>query len=354
MIPASHPSLPTGLILVLLFCALLCVPAVSAVTLTPGSSTTTTIAQGDPVYIRGIATGQPQAGLQVWFIGYNFAKVSTVQINDDDSYEYELQKVDTTNLAAGQYFVLVQHPMMNGQFDVIYDASTGTVKNVQTGKTVYRFTGSGSLQSTDSATALMQAVNSQNIDDTFASVSFYVGQPAVAIRPIGDRTTGDKFTINGTTSLAPGDKLTVDITSSSFRPTSKNAPSGFSGASGTVAVVAGSGGKNTWSFDVDASSFTPDEYIVKVSAVEQDATASATFNVLCSSSGDTCGIPVIAANTTVAAPGAVTTAAPSVSTTVITTTGSPATTATTKASLPAAASVLGLVAAAGLLRKKLK
>ena len=350
MIPASHPSLPTGLILVLFFCALLCVPAVSAVTLTPGSSTTTTIAQGDPVYIRGIATGQPQVGLQVWFIGYNFAKVSTVQVNDDDSYEYELQKADTANLASGQYFVLVQHPMMNGQFDVVYDASTGTVKNVQTGKTVYRFTGSGSLQSTDSATALMQAVNSQNIDDTFASVSFYVGQPTVAISPIGDKTTGDKFTINGTTSLAPGDKLTVDITSSSFQPTSKNAPSGFSGASGTVTVVAGSGGKNTWSFDVDTSSFTPDEYIVKVSAVEQDAIASARFNVLCSSSGNTCGIPVIAANTTVTAPGTVTTAAPSASATA-TTTVIPATTATTKASLPAAACLLGLVAAAVLLRK---
>lgn len=352
MIPASHPSIPTGLILVLFFCALLCVPAVSAVTLTPGSSTTTTIAQGDPVYIRGIATGQPQAGLQVWFIGYNFAKVSTVQVNDDDSYEYELQKADTANLAPGQYFVLVQHPMMNGQFDVIYDASTGTVKNVQTGKTVYRFTGSGSLQSTDSATALMQAVNSQNIDDTFASVSFYVGSPTVTIDTIGDKaSTSANFTIHGTTSLAPGDKLTVDITSSSFRPTSKNAPSGFSGASGTVTVVAGSGGKNTWSFDVDTSSFTPDEYIVKVSAVEQDATASATFNVLCSSSGDTCGIPVIAANTTVTAPGAVTTAAPSVSATAITTTVIPATTATTKASLPAAACILGLVAAAVLLRK---
>ena len=116
---------------------------------------------------------------------------------------YELQKSDTANLAPGQYFVLIQHPMMNGRFDVVYDASSGSVTNVQTGKTIYKFTGSGSLQSTDSVTALIQAVGSQNIDDTFATVSFYVASPMATINPIGDKHTGDKFTINGTTSLAP-------------------------------------------------------------------------------------------------------------------------------------------------------
>ena len=278
-----------------LICAAISIPGVAAVTLTPGSSaTTTTISQGDPVYIRGIATGHPQVGLQAWFIGYNFAKVSTVQVNDDNSYEYELRKSDTANLAPGQYFVLIQHTMMNGRFDVVYDASSGAVTDVQTGKTIYKFTGSGSLQSTNSATALIQAVGSQNIDDTFATVSFYVSSPTATINPIGDRQTGDKFTINGTTSLAPGDDLMVEIYSSSYVPTTKTQSSGFSGASGVVKVVAGSGGRNTWSFDVDASTFAPDEYLVKVSGVLQDVTASTYFNVLCSGSGGTCSVPMSA------------------------------------------------------------
>ena len=283
---------------ILLLAIAICIPCAAAVTLTPGSSaTTTTISQGDPVYIRGIATGHPQAGLQVWFIGYNFAKVSTVQVNADNTYEYELQKSDTANLATGQYFVLIQHPMMNGQFDVTYDASSGAVTDVQTGKILYKFTGSGSLQSPNAATALIQAVGSQNIDDTFATVSFYVSSPTAAINPIGDKYTGDKFTMNGTTSLAPGDDLLVEITSSSYSPTTKTQSSGFSGASGMTKVVAGSGGRNTWSFDVDASSFAPDEYLVKVSGVLQDVTTSTTFNVLSCGSGDTCSVP--ASNTTV-------------------------------------------------------
>jgi hypothetical protein len=339
-------------ICLLLLAIAISIPCAAAVTLTPGSSaTTTTISQGDPVYIRGIATGHPQAGLQIWFIGYNFARVSTVQVNDDNTYEYELQKADTANLAPGQYFVLIQHPMMNGRFDVVYDASSGSVTNVQTGKTIYKFTGSGSLQGTDSVTALMNAIGSQNIDDTFATVTFYVGSPTVTITPIGDKHTGDTFTINGTTSLAAGDELTVEITSSSYTPTSKTQPSGFSGASGTVNVVAGSNGLNTWSFDVDTSSFTPDEYIVKVSGVLQDVTTSTTFNVVCSGTGDTCSVPALAS--------AVTTAAPVIINTSATTTTIPDTAADTSTSIPVTtqrspvpvALCIGSIAAVLLLRR---
>jgi hypothetical protein len=286
-----------------LICIAMGITCAAAVNLTPGDSgTTTTISQGDPVFIRGIATGHPQVGLQIWFIGYNFARVSTIQVNDDNTYEYELQKADTANLAPGQYFVLIQHPMMNGQFDVVYDASSGSVTNMLTGKTIYKFTGSGSLQSTDSITALMNAIGSQNIDDTFATVSFYVGSPTVTIVPIGDKHTGDTFTINGTTSLAAGDELIVEIISSSYTPTSKTQPSGFSGASGTVNVVAGSSGRNTWSFNVDTSSFTPDEYIVKVTGVLQDVTTSTTFSVVCSGTGDTCSVPALASTVTTTVP----------------------------------------------------
>jgi hypothetical protein len=353
MVRLSHTGHIVPLLCLLLIGFLAAVPAVSAVTLTPGSSaTTTTISQGDPVYIRGIATGHPQAGLQIWFIGYNFVKISNVQVNSDNSYEYELSKADTANLATGQYFVLVQHPMMNGQFDVTYDSATGSVKNQISGQTLFKMTGSNSLQSTNAAAALIQAVANQNIDDTFATVSFFVSNPTVVIAPIGDKHTGDVFTINGTTSLAPGDNLQVEIVSSSYQPTTKNQPSGFSGASGMVRVVAGSGGKNTWSFDVDTSTFTPDEYIVKVSGVEQAATASTTFNVLCAGSGDTCGLPVITTPATTTT--ATVTANQTVSMAPVTTaqpaqTTVPAT--TQKASLPAVIGLAAMMLAFALFRR---
>lgn len=257
---------------------------VIAVSLSPGSSSSSSamIAKGDPVYIHGIATGHPQNGLQVWVIGNNYMKISTISTNADNTYEYELKKSDTLNLASGQYFVLIQHPMMNGQFDIFYNPSTGQVINrvLGGGTSIFQMSGSGSLQSPHSASALVQAINSQNIDDTFATASFFVNEPSAFINPIGTHAVGDRFTISGNTNLAVDDELLVEIYSSSFKPTSKQQSGEFSGATGVVKVVPGSGSYNQWSFDVDASTFKPDEYLVKVTGMLVDVTGSATFNVI--------------------------------------------------------------------------
>jgi hypothetical protein len=266
----------------MLFAALL-LPASAAITLTPGNSgSSSAIANGDPVYIRGIATGHPQSGLQVWVIGYNYLKIDTVQVNDDNTYSYELKSSDTLGLASGQYLVIVQHPMMNGAFDIVYNPTTGGVVNRQLGggTTIFQLTGPGSLQSPDAGNALMRAINNQNVDDSFTTVSFFVSSPETLIKPIGTKYVGDTFTITGSTNLAAGDTLMVEITSSSFKPTQKAQSGEFSGSSGTVQVMPGTSGYNRWSFDVDSSTFKPDEYIVKVSGVTVDVTGSTTFVLL--------------------------------------------------------------------------
>jgi trimeric autotransporter adhesin len=283
--PVRSSTLRMGIV-ILSLCLVLSAIAVPclAITLTPGAqSGSATIANGDPVIIHGVATGQPRNGLQVWLVGYNTVKITNVAVNSDDSYTYELKSADTMNLASGQYLVIVQHPMMNGQFDIVYSSSTGQVINRQlgsSGSAIFQLTSGGSLQSTDAASALMRAINSQNIDDTFATASFYVSPPDAFIHPIGDHAVGDKFTITGSTNLAVGDQLQVEVYSSSFAPTSKNQPSGFSGASGVVQVQPGSDGRNQWSFDIDSSSFKPDEYIVTVTGILQDVRGSSTFNIV--------------------------------------------------------------------------
>lgn len=266
--------------LFLLFCAALVMPS-AAVTLTQGSSSVTSIANGDPVFIRGVATGHPQNGLQIWVIGKNYVKISSVQVNEDNTYSYELKSSETESLASGQYLVIIQHPMMNGEFDIVYNPASGEVINRQldSGKAIFQLTGPGSLQRPDAGYALMQAINSQNIDDTFATIPFFVDVPVSLINPVGNHFIGDRFTITGSTNLAVGNDLLVEIYSSSFGPTQKVQGSGFSGSTGTVKVVPGTGGYNTWSFDVDTSSFRADEYIVRVSGVTQDVIASATFTV---------------------------------------------------------------------------
>jgi hypothetical protein len=266
-----------------MLCAVILLPASAAITLTPGNSgSSSAIANGDPVYIRGIATGHPQSGLQVWIIGYNYLKIDTVQVNADNTYSYEMKSSDTLGLASGQYYGVVQHPMMNGQFDIIYAPASGGVINRQLGNgtRIFQITGPGSLQSPDAAYALVRAISSQNVDDSFSTVSFFVSSPETLIKPIGTQYIGDTFTITGSTNLAVGDTLTVEIISSSFKPTQKAQSGEFSGSSGTVQVMPGTNGYNRWSFDVDSSTFKPDEYIVKVSGVTVDVTGSTTFVLL--------------------------------------------------------------------------
>jgi hypothetical protein len=258
-------------------------PSSAAITLTPGDSgSSSAIANGDPVFIRGIATGHPQNGLQIWIIGYNYLKIDTVQVNEDNTYSYELKSSETQGLASGQYYVVVQHPMMNGQFDIIYAPGSGGVINRQLGNgtRIFQITGPGSLQSPDAAYALVRAISSQDVDDSFSTVTSFVSSPETLIRPIGTKYIGDTFTITGSTNLAVGDALMVEITSSSFKPTQKAQSGEFSGSAGTVQVMPGTNGYNHWSFDVDASTFKPDEYLVKVSGVTLDVTGSTTFTLL--------------------------------------------------------------------------
>jgi len=265
-----------------IFCIFSLILPAAAITLSPGDTRTPSIASGDPVIVNGIATGHPQNGLQVWLVGTNYAKTGSVSVNADNSFSYELKPADTRNLAPGQYMVIIQHPMMNGEFDIIYNPATGEVINRQlgAGMSIFQLTGPGSLQTPNAGLALMQAISSQNIDDTFTSVSFWVSPPNAFIDPPGDHVVGDRFTVGGSTNLAVGDNLMVEITSSSFGPTQKGEASQFSGVSGMVQVVPGTNGYNRWSFDVDTAAFRPDEYILKVSGITVDVTGSTTFNIV--------------------------------------------------------------------------
>jgi PGF-CTERM protein len=264
------------------------------------TTSASTVAKGDKLYIRGTAEGNPTEGVAIWVLGKNYwngaatpmanSQQKTETVNDDGSFEYELGTADTQNLAAGQYFVVVQHPMYNNKFDVVVDATTqvdrvfvknqlssaaaGTADNSQ-----FLIWGNGKLQGSDAAEALIDAINSPDIDDTYYKLTFLVEEPWIRINSIGDHYVGDQFTITGTTNLAVGDDLIVEVTSSSFQPTQKSQSGEFSGASSTVQVAEGTT-YNEWSMDVDASTFKPDEYIVKVEAIEADATATTTFNVL--------------------------------------------------------------------------
>ena len=254
-----------------------------------------TVAKGDRVYLTGTAEGQPAAGVAIWIMGKNYAAYSTETVNSDSTFKFEITQAMTRDLYSGQYFVVVQHPMANGDFDILPMDDMGTVPNGQiVGQDdvwvwnmilddeaeLFLINGPGSLQGSDAAEALVQAINDPNVDDTYTKLQFLVEEPQIIIVPIGDKHVGDKFTINAATNLAIDDEVLVQVYSSSFKPTQKSQSGEFSGATGTVKVTKSDLGMNKITFDVDASTFKPDEYIVTESAVIQEATGTALFNVL--------------------------------------------------------------------------
>ncbi|MDO9324136.1 MAG: PGF-CTERM sorting domain-containing protein, partial [Methanoregula sp.] len=258
-----------------------------------------TVAQGDKIFITGTAEGNPSS-VKIWILGKNYptvaSQIRTESVNTDASFKYEVKQADTKNLYPGQYFVVVQHPMQNNLFDVdtsTVGAPTGTVYVINkqlnaatvaaagtTGSRVFTLLGAGSLQGSDAAEALVQGINDPNVDDTYTKLQFLVEVPVIRIDAIGDKHVGDKFTITASTNLAVDDEVLVQVYSSSFKPTQKSQSGEFSGATGTVKVAKGDSGMNKISFDVDSSTFKPDEYIVTEEAILQVATGTALFNVL--------------------------------------------------------------------------
>jgi trimeric autotransporter adhesin len=276
-----------------------------------------TVAKGDKLFVTGTAEGKPGPGVAIWVLGKNKVLYATESVNADASFSYELTQDTTRDLASGQYFIVVQHPMQNDRFDIVRDgpfppATDVWVKNLQlvtatNTARIFKIEGGGSLQGTDAAEALVQGINDPNVDDTYTKLQFLVEEPIIRIDAIGDRHVGDKFTITATTNLAVDDAVLFEVYSSSFKPTQKSQSGEFSGATGTVKVTKGDAGLNKLTFDVDASTFKPDEYIVRASAVIQDITGTALFNVL--EGAAPTAVPT-AVKTTAAPTGVATTAAP--------------------------------------------
>jgi PGF-CTERM protein len=247
-----------------------------------------TVAQGDRIFITGTAEGQPQS-VAIWVMGKNFAIRNTETVNSDSTFKYELKQEETKSLYSGQYFVVVQHPMMNGLYDIVwtqapdpwvYDKGLAAAGGTTGPVSLFKIYGPGSLQGSDAAEALVQGINQPYIDDTYTKLQFLIEQPVITIVPIGDKHVGDKFTITAATNLAVDDEILVQVYSSSFKPTQKSQSGEFSGATGTVKVTKGETGMNSIKFDVDSATFKPDEYIVTEDAVIQEATGTALFNVL--------------------------------------------------------------------------
>jgi len=100
-------------------------------------------------------------------------------VNVDGSFSYEINQATTNAMHSGQYFVVVQHPGMNGIYDInwagapapyVYDYGLGGT----TGYAVFKIYGSGSLQGSVAAEALTIAIYQPYIDDTSINLQFQI------------------------------------------------------------------------------------------------------------------------------------------------------------------------------------
>lgn len=91
--------------------------------------------------------------------------------------------------------------------------------------------------------------------------------------------TGEVYVLTGTTSLSPGEEIMMQVYPASgfdlLLDKNKGQTGDFSGAAAMTIVVAGSGGENLWSFELQTYHFEADQYIVTVNNDTYDFGAGA-------------------------------------------------------------------------------
>jgi hypothetical protein len=92
---------------------------------------------------------------------------------------------------------------------------------------------------------------------------------SILIDSLPERPGNKTYTVTGRTSLQPGTELLFTLLPVDFKvsldPKTKVFSGPVYGATGTVNVYRGTGSTNTWSADLDLSTFPPDEYLINIS-----------------------------------------------------------------------------------------
>jgi hypothetical protein len=163
-----------------------------------GEISPASVSKGEPFTVSGTAEGDPES-VHVWILGKNYYSSLTAPVNPDASFRYEVPREVTSQLENGQNFVIVQHSMMNNQFDIDVNGDYVRNLNLNNGANLFRISGPGSLQGSDAADALVAAFSDlKTNDDTYTLIPFQVtnagspmSQATDAATAPAQRTTDD-------------------------------------------------------------------------------------------------------------------------------------------------------------------
>jgi hypothetical protein len=241
-----------------------------------GTVNSATIAKGDDGFIIGTATETQFSGVAIWFFAQNYFNYFVVDVQPDDSYILQIPSILTKQMPAGQYFVVIQHPMTNGRFDVIPCVSTGSliVKNSFNNET-FAVQGPNSIMGIDAATNVIEFINKTTIDDTYTKLQFLIEDPVIRINSIENRKPGDKFTISGITNIAVDNEIFIEVMPGQISPDFNS----HFGIKGIIRVVKGVEGYNALSFDIDLATAQPGDYVINAISYKLGIVASQVFKV---------------------------------------------------------------------------
>jgi hypothetical protein len=138
-----------------------------------GGISPSSVSQGQPFTVSGVAEGIPPA-VQIWIIGDNFVFNTTTPVNPDASFTFNGDTQLSAKLPKGQCYLIVQHPMMNNQFDIVVSGVYVTLNN---STNLFRISGPGSLQGNDAADALIAAISDQEAHDKTYTSDMYTIVP---------------------------------------------------------------------------------------------------------------------------------------------------------------------------------
>ena len=239
------------------------------------TSAPSVVVKGDKLVIEGTAESATEVWLYIF--GTNYFFNTTVGVKDS---VFEVKHTITDDVAPGQYFAVIQHPMYDTYFNIapfgkdIYLNTTSD--DAQNGKGSILFN-VDVRQTANAAEALCQALDSENIDDMYVKLSYIVANGMSVINPIPSEVAqGTKLTVSGSTNGGAGTPVTVEMMSTAFAAVPKDTV----GSASFISLTTKTDKDGNWEVTFDTTGLNVDEYTVTAAVAQYETTATAKVNVI--------------------------------------------------------------------------
>jgi len=227
--------------------------------------------------VEFVINAEATTAIKAYIFGTNyFLEVPAAQISADKDIKNQFtakideEQTSAENMSAGQYFMVIQHPMYDGKFNI---AAVGEKFYLNTsanagisGQFLFDV---NERQTANAAQALCDALDTQNIDDMYVKYSFFVvgEDESFTISDIpATIAQGETLTISGVDTANAGETVVVEMISTAFAAVPKETV----GSAAFIAVTTTVADDGTWEITLDTSDLNVDEY--SLSVVINDAT----------------------------------------------------------------------------------